>query len=303
MMTGVAKKGKRMNLARRDNIEGYAFIGPALIGLLVFLMYPIVADFYISLHNWSVLEEPSWAGIQNYTRMFSDEVFLVSLGNTLLWVVLYVPLSIVVSFLLALAMNLPLKGIKTFRTIFYVPVVTPLLVVALLFVWMYNTDFGLINYILYLFGINPIPWLTNKYIALPAIALMSIWKYCGYNMVIILAALQGIPAHLNEAAMLDGITPWKKTWHITIPLITPALYYILVMAVIDAFQVFTEIYIMTSGGPGYATHTLNYYMWKNAFSYYEMGYASAISVFMLVIILFVTLIQSKFLGSRVQYDL
>ncbi len=302
-MTDIVKKRRHMSIQMRDNIEGYAFIGPALFGLLVFLVYPILADFYISLHKWSVLEAPSWIGLQNYTRMFKDEVFLISLGNTLLWVVLYVPVSILASFFLALAMNMPLKGIKSFRTIFYLPVVTPLLVVALLFVWMYNADFGLINYILYLFGINPVPWLTNKFIALPSIALMSVWKNCGYNMVIILAALQGIPAHLNEAAMLDGITPWKKTWYITIPLITPALYYILVMEIIYAFQVFTEVYIMTSGGPGYATHTLNYYMWVNAFTYNEMGYASAISVFMLVMILAVTLIQSKFLGSRVQYDL
>jgi multiple sugar transport system permease protein len=302
-MTEMVKNRRRKTIAMRNNIEGYAFITPALFGLVVFLVYPILQGFYISLHNWSVLEPPSWAGISNYVHMFKDEVFLISLGNTLLWVAIYVPASIVVSFLLALALNMHLKGIKTFRAIFYVPVVTPLLVVALMFVWMYNTDFGIINYVLYLIGLGPVPWLTNKFIALPAIALMSIWKNCGYNMVIILAALQGIPVHLTEAAMLDGITPWKKTWHITIPLITPALYYILVMAIIDGFQVFTEIYIMTSGGPGYATHTLSYYMWKNAFSYYQMGYASAISVFMFVIILLITLIQSKFLGSRVQYDL
>lgn len=289
--------------SKRDNIAGYAFIGPSLIGFLVFMVYPIFASFGISLTKWSMTGSSKFIGLDNYIRLFKDSTFLISMVNTLKWVVAYVPVSIAVSLLLALALNKPLKGIIVYRGIFYLPVITPLLVVSLLFVWLYNEDFGLINYILSLFNINKVGWLTDPSISIFSIALMSIWKSAGWNMLILLAGLQGIPKHLYEAAEIDGITGWKKLKYITIPLLSPSIYYVVIMAVINAFQVFSEVYIMTSGGPGYSTYTMAYYLWLNAFSYNDMGYACAISVIMFILILAVTIVQSKVLGEKVQYDL
>lgn len=287
----------------RDNIAGYLFIAPALFGFLAFMLYPMIASIVISFYDWNILNPPKFIGIGNYINLFHDQVFLISLKNTLLWVVYYVPASIVLSFVLALLMNLPLRGIAIYRSIYYIPVISPLLSVALLFVWLYNPDFGLINYVLSKLGIAPLGWLTDSKLALPSIAIMAIWKNAGWNMLIFLAGLQGIPRQLYEAAELDGITPFQKIWYITLPLLTPATFFIVVTAIIGAFQVFGEVYIMTSGGPGYSTYTLAYYLWSNAFQYNKMGYASAIAMVMFILIFVVTALQDRLFGRRVQYDM
>ena len=298
------KKGmKTMTLQRKDALSGYLFIAPALISLLVFMVYPVIASFVISGFDWGILTTPKFIGLENYKTLFRDPVFLESLKNTFVWVIMYVPVSILVSLIVALAMDMPLRGIGFFRTMFYLPVMTPMVVCALLFVWIYNTDFGALNYILSFFKIAPIKWLTDKNIALISIALMSVWKNFGYNMLILLSALQGIPESLYEAAALDGITPWRKLINIKLPLIMPSMYFVILTSVIDAFQVFTEVYIMTKGGPGYSTYTVSYYLFNNAFEFGKMGYACAMSVIMFVIILTVTLIQDKIMNKNVQYDM
>lgn len=295
-----ARRG--LTLRQKDAIAGYCFIAPALISLIVFMFYPIIASFVISAFDWGLLSAPTFTGMKNYSDLFRDEIFLTALGNTLKWVVIYVPLSVVASFILALAMDMPIKGIGFFRTLFYMPVVAPLVVISLLFVWIYNEEFGVINYILSWFGIQPVGWLTDPRISLISIALMSVWKWAGYNMLIFLSALQGIPESLYEAAELDGITPWQKLIYIKIPLVMPAIYFVLLTCVIDAFQVFTEVYIMTAGGPGYSTHTVSYYLWASAFKYSRMGFACAMAVVMFVIIMSVTLVQDKLMNKKVQYD-
>lgn len=287
----------------RDNLEGYAFIAPALFGFLAFLAYPIFSSIFISMFDWNLLTEAKWVGLNNYAKLFTDEVFLISLLNTIKWVIVYVPASILLSFILALAAELPLKGIAVFRTFYYLPVIAPLLVISLLFAWMYNPEFGVINYVLSKIGLPQVPWLTEPNIAIFSIALMTTWKKAGYNMVIFLAGLKGIPQSLYEASEIDGITPLQKIWYIKIPLLMPAIYYIVVMAVIDAFQVFGEIIMMTQGGPGYSTYTMAFYMYNNAFKYNQMGYASAISLVMTVIILAVTIVQNFVLGKKVQYEM
>lgn len=287
---------------KKDTISAYLFLLPALLSLVVFMLYPIVASFIISGFDWGLLTEPIWIGLNNYKELFKDPIFLASLGNTFKWVIVYVPLSIVASLGLALAMDMPLKGIGIFRTLFYIPVVTPIVVVSLLFVWIYNQEFGVLNYLLSLIGIDPVGWLTNEKISLVSIAIMSVWKWAGYNMLILLSALQGIPESLYEAAALEGINPWQKLIRIKIPLIMPSLYFVVLTSVIDAFQVFTEVYIMTNGGPGYSTHTVSYYLWTSAFTYSRMGYACAMAVVMFFIILAVTLIQDRIMNKSVQYD-
>lgn len=296
------KTKNHMTLQRKDALSGYMFIAPALISLLIFMVYPVIASFVISGFDWGILTAPKFIGFENYKTLFRDPVFLESLKNTFTWVIMYVPVSILASLIVALAMDMPLRGIGFFRTMFYLPVMTPMVVCALLFVWIYNTDFGVLNYILSFAGIPPVRWLTDKNLSLISIALMSVWKHSGYNMLILLSALQGIPESLYEAAALDGITPWKKLINIKLPLIMPSMYFVVLTSVIDAFQVFTEVYIMTKGGPGYSTYTVSYYLFNNAFEFGKMGYACAMSVVMFAIILTVTLIQDKIMNKNVQYD-
>ncbi|HOX31532.1 MAG TPA: sugar ABC transporter permease [Spirochaetales bacterium] len=291
------------SLRRRDTVEGWLFIAPALFGFLLFMVYPILASSAISLFDWNLTGKPAFSGLRNYRALWGDEVFRISLLNTCKWVVVYVPVSIVASLVLALAMDMPIRGIIGFRTIFYLPVVSPVLVVALLFVWLYNSEFGLFNYLLSLAGLEPVGWLTNPRISIFSVAAMYMWKDAGYNMLIILAALQGIPRQLYEAAELDGVTGLRKLLYIKLPLLTPAFYYVIIVSVIYAFQVFTEIYIMTNGGPGYSTHTIAYYLWVNAFRYGKMGYACAQAMVLFVLIMGVTLVQDRLLGRKVQYDL
>ena len=303
IQTTVTKKRKRgLSIKAKDALQGYLFITPSFLSLIVFMLIPILASFVISAFDWGILTTPTFNGLDNYRNLFHDEIFLIALKNTLKWVVIYVPLSIVTSFILALAMDMPLKGIGVFRGIFYLPVVAPLVVISLLFVWLYNEEFGAINFIFSLIGIPAVGWLTDIRISLISIALMSVWKWAGYNMLIFLSAMQGIPNSLFEAAELDGITPLKKLFYIKIPLLMPSIYFVLLTCVIDAFQIFTEVYIMTAGGPGYSTHTVSYYIWASAFKYSHMGYACAMSVVMFVIIMIVTVIQDRFLNKRVQYD-
>ena len=287
----------------RDNVEGYLFIAPALFGFLVFMVYPIVASFTMGLFQWSLTGKATYVGFANFAELARDEIFWISIKNTAKWVVAYVPLSLALAFVLANAMDKPMRGIIAYRTIFYLPSVSPLISVALLFVWLYNRDFGLLNHLLSLAGIAPIGWLTDPKVSIYSVCLMYLYKEVGYNILILLAAMQGIPRQLYEAAEMDGVRGFRRLWYVKLPLLTPAFYYIAIIALIYAFQVFTEIYVMTRGGPGNSTYTLGYYIYQNAFQYGRMGYASAQAVVLFLAILAVTLAQTKFLGKKVQYDL
>ena len=299
------KKNSRqgLTLKQKEAVTGYIFIALPLVSLIIMMYYPIIRSFFISFFDWNLLQEPTFTGIENYKTLFHDEVFRTSLVNTIKWVLIYVPMSVVSSFLLALLLDRKLKGAGFFRTLYYLPVVCPIVVVALLFVWIYNTDYGILNFLLKnLFGIDPVGWITDSRFSLFSIAVMSVWKWAGYNMLIFLSALQGIDENLYEAAAIDGITPWTKLIKIKIPLVMPSIYFVMLTAVIDAFQMFTEIFIMTKGGPGYSTYTVSYYLWSNAFEYSKMGYACAMAAVMFVIIMTVALVQNRIMNKKVQYD-
>ena len=302
-MENVKSSRKGLTLKQKEAMTGFFFILLPLISLIIFMYYPIIRSFIISFYDWDLLKEPVFNGIENYKTLMQDKVFKEALFNTVKWVIIYVPMSIISSFALALLLDRKLKGAGFFRTLYYLPVVCPIVVVALLFVWIYNTDYGILNFILKeLFHMEPIGWLTDAKYSLFAIAVMSVWKWAGYNMLILLAALQGIDESLFEAAAIDGITPLQKLIYIKIPLVMPSIYFVMLTAVIDAFQIFTEIFIMTKGGPGYSTYTVSYYLWSNAFEYSKMGYACAMAAVMFVIILTVTLIQNKVMNKKVQFD-
>lgn len=289
---------KGLTLKQKEAATGIVFIVLPLLSLITFMYYPIIRSFMISFFDWNILQEPTYLGIDNYKTLFNDEVFRESLANTFRWVITYVPMSVVTSFLLALLLDRKLKAAGFFRTLYYLPVVCPIVVVSLLFVWIYNTDYGILNYIFTEWlHMEPVGWLTDPKWSLFSIAIMSVWKWAGYNMLIFLSALQGIDESLYEAAAIDGITPFKQLIYLKIPLVMPSIYFVMLTAVIDAFQMFTEIFIMTKGGPGYSTYTVSYYLYANAFEYQKMGYACAMAVVLFIIIMAITLIQNKIMSG------
>lgn len=294
------KKGR---MKRQEAYIGYLFITPNLFGVFVFVLGPVIAGLLISFTEWDLLTKPVWIGLQNYLDLLRDPLVGLSLKNTAYYAVLTIPLGMTVSLLLALLVNIPLPGINIFRTIYFIPVVSSITAVALVWKWLYNPEFGILNYILALFRLPQLAWLNDPKLAMPCVALMSIWHGMGYNMVIFLAGLKAIPKQLYEAARIDGANSWQCFRHITLPLLAPTTFFILVMSIIGSFQVFGQIYVMTNGGPGNTTLVYNYFLYQNAFLWFKMGYASALGYVLFLIIFVLTLINMKILGGRVSYEL
>lgn len=293
---------------RSEALAAFLFLLPNVIGFVVFMAGPVLAALGISFLKWNLLNPPQWLGIQNYVALIADDDFWTSLQATLYYMLGSVPLGIVLSLALAIALNQKIKGISFYRTIYFIPVVSSMIAVALMWRWMYNPTSGILNYILNeIFEFLRLPieapdWLQSRRWAMPAIILMSVWKGLGYNMVLFLAGLQGIPKHLYEAADIDGATGWDKFRNVTLPLLTPTTFFVLIMSIIGSFQVFEQAYIMTRGGPARATVTTVYYIYENGFEWYKMGYASAVAWVLFALILVVTLAQWKFQDRWVFYE-
>lgn len=284
----------------RRNIEGYLFISPWIIGFVVFTAGALLGSFSISLTKWNIVGTPEVVGLTNYQKMVEDRFFWQSIKVTLYYL-LNVPLNVVLGLLLALLLNQKVKGLSVFRTIFFLPSVAAGVAVSLLWMWIFNPRFGIINVLLKKIGIIGPLWLGSEEWAMPALIVMSIWGVGG-GMLIYLGALQGIPTAFYEAATLDGANAWKKLLHITVPMITPVLLLNLVMGVIVSFQVFTQAYVMTDGGPNYATLFYVMYLYQQAFVWFNMGYASALSWVLFLIILVFTVIILKTSSSWVYYE-
>ena len=284
----------------RRNIEGYLFISPWIIGFVVFTAGALLGSFSISLTKWNVVGTPEIVGLANYQKMVEDRFFWQSIKVTLYYL-LNVPLNVVLGLLLALLLNQKVMGLSVFRTIFFLPSVASGVAVSLLWMWIFNPRFGIINVLLKKIGIIGPLWLGSEAWAIPALIIMSIWGVGG-GMLIYLGALQGIPTAFYEAATLDGAGAWKKLLHITVPMITPVLLLNLVMGVIVSFQVFTQAYVMTDGGPNYATLFYVMYLYQQAFVWFNMGYASALSWVLFLIILVFTVIILKTSSSWVYYE-
>lgn len=269
----------------------YSLLFPSMALFLVFTAVPLVASFLLSFTHWSLLAPPQWAGLEQYAKLLHDGAFWTSVGNTLYFTVGSVPPKLALALLLALALNRKMHARNLYRTMYFLPVVSMLVAVALVWSWLYNPQDGLINYALALVHLPQPAWLASTRWAMPAVILMSIWKTVGYDMILYLAGLQSIPEHLYEAAKIDGANRWNLFQHITFPLITPTTFFVLVVSVIGSFQVFDQAYIMTQGGPGYTTTTLVYYIYNNAFQWFHMGYASAQAWILLILVLGMTLLQ------------
>ncbi|HEX8234320.1 MAG TPA: sugar ABC transporter permease [Abditibacteriaceae bacterium] len=276
---------KKKDWAQLSN--GLAFLSPWLIGFSVFTLLPIVLSFYYSLCDYTLLQKPLYTGLDNYRALAADPVFWKSLTNTGYYALMALPAGMLVSLGLALLLNADVKGQAIYRTIFFLPSLVPAVASAMLWLWLFNAKLGLINVLLGKIGISGPQWLASQEWAMPALALMSLWGV-GNTVVIYLAGLQDVPRELYEAAEIDGANPWQRLRNVTLPMISPVIFFNLVMAIIGSMQVFAVPYIMTGGGPARATYFYTMYLYDNAFNFLRMGYASAMAWVQLFIILCLT---------------
>jgi len=272
----------------KRSLVGYAFISPWLLGFVAFTLYPFLTSIYLSFTRYNIVTAPVWVGIANYKNLLTkDPLFYKALAVTLHFAIAAVPLGIVAGVALALLLNLDIKGISVYRTIFYLPSIVPSVATSVVFLWILNPEIGLINRLLRTIGITGPAWLQSTTWAPWSLVFLSLWGVGG-SMVIYLAGLKDIPSHLYEASVIDGATPLQRLRHITLPLLSPVIFFNLVMGVIGVFQYFTQAYIMTQGGPEDSTRFFALYLFERAWRYLDMGYASAMAWFLFLIIMALT---------------
>lgn len=287
---------------RKETIAGLLFASPWFVGFTVFLAYPLCASIYYSFCDYTVLKPPVWVGLNNYIDLFRDEVFYITLINTFQYAVIALPLGMVVAIALALLLNTKVRGMAFYRTIFFLPSLVPMVALAVLWLWMFNGEHGLINMALRGFGIAGPNWLGDPQWSKPALILLSVWGV-GNAIVIYLAGLQDIPTHLYEAADLDGASPWQKVKAVTLPMLSPVIQFNMILGIIGTLQVFTVPYVMfgVGGPPARSTYFYTMYLYDNAFRFQKMGYACAMGWIMFLIIFALTLISIKVSEKRIHY--
>ncbi len=299
--TRIDAKPRWWNLSRRRTLIGYIFIMPFILGVVAWLLIPAAVAGWLSFQDWNILTPPKPVGLKNFQRLLADKLFWQALKVTTNYTLISVPLGLVVSFVLAMLLNSKVKGIRFFRTVFYLPSIVPAVANAVLWAWIFNSEFGLLNLVLRAFGIPKIGWLIDPKWVMPALIIVSLWGVGG-AMVIYLAGLQAIPKEYYEASEIDGAGRWAQLWNITIPMMSPVIFFNLVQGIIGSFQVFTIGYLLTDGGPQNATLFYVLYLYRNAFTYFEMGYATALAWVLFLVILLLTLLVVKYLGGRVYYE-
>ncbi|MEV4799512.1 sugar ABC transporter permease [Nonomuraea sp. NPDC049421] len=286
-------KPRRSLLSRHQARAGILFATPPMVLFVIFTVLPVVGALGLSFTSYDVFTPPSWAGLENYARLMEDTTFFVTLKNILFYCVMFVPLMIAASLLLAVALNSRLPAMGVFRTIYYIPVVTSPVAAATVWTWMLNSHYGPINEILGFFGIQGPAWVGDSSTAMVSIVLVTLWQGVGSNMLIYLAGLQNIPAHLYEAAALDGAGRWATFAHVTWPQLRLTTLFVTTLSLIGAFQLFDQAYVMTKGGPGNSTLTPVYQIYETAFNRLQMGYASAQAFTLFLIIVAVTVINMR----------
>ena len=278
------------------------FVLPSLVGLIVFSVVPILSSFGLTFYEWDLLTPPRFIGLGNFQRLVDDRNFWAALGHTLYFIAGYIPLVMVTALGVAMVLNQKLKGVVFFRAAFFTPVVSAWVAVALLWKWIFNPKFGLVNYLLGLVGIHGPAWLFDPSWAMPAIIMTSVWKDIGFVMVMFLAGLQGVPVEYQDAAAIDGASDWQRFRTITLPLLSPTSFFALIISLINSFQVFDQVWIMTGGGPAGATNVLVAQIVKNAFEYSRMGYAAALSWVLFLLVFAATVFQTRLQKQWVTYD-
>jgi multiple sugar transport system permease protein len=303
------RRRPRGKLWRREALDGYLLAAPAILGLLIFTAYPVLYTFYLSFTEYNFVQDPKWIGLANYREMLlEDELFRKSLFSTIYFVSVSIPLTLIGSFVVALLLNQGVRGISVYRTIWYLPALVPAAAAAALWRWILNRDFGIVNELLYRLGLPTPGWLVEPEWTIPTLAVVSFWTGLGSTMLIFLAGLQGVPTHLYEAAALDGASAWRRLWNVTIPMMSPIIFFNLVLGIITSFQAFTTVYLMytpTGGGSaGPSDSALLYlvYLYRNAFQYFEVGYAAALSWVLFVIIVALTFAVFRLQRRWVYYE-
>jgi len=289
-----------------ETLVAYLFLLPSLVVFAAFVFFPLVFSIYTSFTRWNLPYQPSFIGLENFRYIFTDPIgapaFLGSIRNSFYYAV-GVPLNITISLCIALLLNQRLRGVSIFRTAYFLPTITSTAAISVVWLWIYHpADYGLLNSILLKFGLSPLRWLRDPHLAMPSLILMGIWHGMGYNIIIFLAGLQSIPTSLYEAAEIDGAGGWARFWKVTLPLLSPTTFYILVIGIINSLKTFTQMHVMTEGGPLGATTTITYYLYQQAFESFTMGRASAVACVLLAMLFIFTLIQFKVVGSRIHYE-
>ncbi|MCA0294845.1 MAG: sugar ABC transporter permease [Actinobacteria bacterium] len=283
---------------RRQAVSAWLFLCVPIVLFVVFLLVPIAWALYLSFTDYAVIGDTTWVGAANYVRMWTDPYFWIALRNTTVYTLLYVPLGLVIALGTALLLNRDSAAARVFRTLFYIPVVSSTVATASIWFWLLNPQYGIFNVVLGWFGIDGPAWLYDSKWAMFAIVLMSVWAGFGANMIIFLGGLQGVSPDLKEAARLDGANAWQVFWHVTLPGVSKTTYLVATLLIIAAFQVFDQAYVLTKGGPGNSTLTLVYYIYNQGFGSLKMGYASAISFVLFLIILVFSLVNARVSNAK-----
>ncbi len=285
--------GKRPGRTLWKALEAYVFILPSFLGVLIFIAFPVFFALYMSTQNWDGISQPFFVGLKNYQDLLGDTIFWISLRNTLVYTLITMPIGVVISLGIAILLNQKVRGLVFFRTAMFIPVVTSALAISVIWKWIYDFDNGLINDLLQAIHLSAVPWLSDPTWALIGVSIIGIWQGFGFTTIIILAALQNIPESLLDAASIDGARGWTRFWYITLPLIAPTLLFVTVISFVGSFQVFTQVYYITDGGPDYGTSVLNFLVFRRAFRENTFGSAAALSYVMFAIIFIVTMIQLR----------
>ena len=282
-------KNTVLKLSQKESFWAWLFILPAFTGTLIFIIIPIFASFGLSFVDWNLLSKPEFAGLGNYKELFADPVFYKVLWNTFYYALITAIFSIIIPLVLSVALNEKIKGSGFYKTAYFIPYVTPMIVIGIVWAWIFDPNYGVLNWV---FGVGDnIKWLYDKDFAMPALIIVSVWKNIGYNMVIFLAGLQAIPENINEACKIEGASGLKKFFLVTLPLLSPTVFFVSIMTTITSFQIFDLIYVMTAGGPENSTTVMVYWLFKQAFEFFNIGKASAIAYVLFGIILGLTYIQ------------
>lgn len=275
------------NLSNNERFAGWVFIFPALIGTLIFIIIPVICSFGLSFAKWDLLNPIEFAGLANYKEIFSEPLFYKILWNTVVFAVSTSVFGVIIPLVLACILNSKIRGAEFYKTAYFLPFITPMIVIGVVWEWIFDPNIGLLNHILNIH----INWLYDTHYAMTALIIVSVWKLIGYNMIIFLSSLSGISQSMFEAAKIDGATPFQTFKYVTVPLLSPSIFFVVIITAISSFQIFDLIYLMTQGGPLDSTNVLVYAIYKNAFEYFNIGKASAIAYVLFSIILVLTLIQ------------
>ncbi|MBC8186569.1 sugar ABC transporter permease [candidate division KSB1 bacterium] len=291
----------KLRFKNSRNKIGYIFALPYIIHFSIFVAFPIVFSFLLVFHRWDIISPMKWVGLNNFVRLSQDLIFFKSIGNTFIFLIIHIPLQIIVALALAEFLNQKIRFRGFFRASYFLPVVVSGVVITILWQQLYAQDSGVLNSLLSKIGLIKLPWLTSSKLAMPSIAIMATWKNVGLYIILFLVGLQSVPKYMYEAADIEGASHWEKFRHITLPMINPTMILVVILSTIGGFSLFIEPYIMTDGGPMNSTLSAMLYIYKQAFSFYHMGYAATLGFFFALVVFSIVLIQKKVIEKDVGY--